>query len=151
MKIHANGFGLSQEANDKYFNTSGDEDRVTTHRKLQKEFAQLSQGSSLDSLFAVGELFPSSKEALTRSTSLESWLAPCQSAEDTGSKESLRDVESTVEPTGELSRRTLELLKRLENIQSPLAMKMTRSVSDVTLQSSSLRRGVTLGWSSLLH
>ncbi len=46
-----------------------------------------------------------------------------------------------MEPTGELSRRTLELLKRLENIQSPLAMKMTRSVSDVTLQSSSLRRG----------
>ncbi|XP_043119708.1 A-kinase anchor protein 6 isoform X3 [Puntigrus tetrazona] len=137
MKIH----GLSKEANDKYLNMSGDEERVTTHRKLQKEFAQLSQGSSLDSLFAVGELFPSSKEALTRSTSLESWLAPCKSAEDAGSKESLRDVESAVEPTGELSRRTLELLKRLENIQSPLAMKMTRSVSDVTLQSSSLWRG----------
>ncbi|XP_050989543.1 A-kinase anchor protein 6 isoform X2 [Labeo rohita] len=117
------------------------EERVTTQRKLQKDFAQLSQGSSLDSLFAVGELFPSSKEALTRSTSLESWLAPCKSAEDAGSKESLRDIESTVEPTGELSRRTLELLKRLENIQSPLAMKMTRSVSDVTLQSSSLWRG----------
>ncbi|KAL0169744.1 hypothetical protein M9458_034340, partial [Cirrhinus mrigala] len=117
------------------------EERATTHRKLQKDFAQLSQGSSLDSLFAVGELFPSSKEALTRSTSLESWLAPCKSEQDAGSKESLRDVESTVEPTGELSRRTLELLKRLENIQSPLAMKMTRSVSDVTLQSSSLWRG----------
>ncbi|XP_016129496.1 A-kinase anchor protein 6-like isoform X3 [Sinocyclocheilus grahami] len=141
MKIHANGFGLSQEANDKYLNMSGDEERVTTHRKLQKEFTQLSQGSSLDSLFAVGELFPSSKEALTRSTSLESWLTPCKSTEDVGSKESLRDVESTVEPTGELSRRTLELLKRLENIQSPLAMNMTRSVSDVTLQSSSLWRG----------
>uniref|UniRef100_A0A673M3K3 A-kinase anchor protein 6-like n=1 Tax=Sinocyclocheilus rhinocerous TaxID=307959 RepID=A0A673M3K3_9TELE len=144
MKIHANGFGLSQEANDKYLNMSGDEERVTTHRKLQKEFTQLSQGSSLDSLFAVGELFPSSKEALTRSTSLESWLTPCKSAEDAGSKESLRDVESTVEPTGELSRRTLELLKRLENIQSPLAMKMTRSVSDITLQSSSLWRGSRL-------
>ncbi|KAF4101959.1 A-kinase anchor protein 6 isoform X2 [Onychostoma macrolepis] len=124
-----------------YLNMSGDEERVTTHRKLQKESVQLSQGSSLDSLFAVGELFPSSKEALTRSTSLESCLAPCKSAEDAGSKESLRDVESSVEPTGELSRRTLELLKRLENIQSPLAMKMTRSVSDVTLQSSSLWRG----------
>ncbi|KTG44439.1 hypothetical protein cypCar_00024750, partial [Cyprinus carpio] len=140
-KIHANGFGLSQEANDKYLNMSGDKDRVTTHRKLEKEFAQLSQGSSLDSLFTGGELFPSNKEALTRSTSLESWLAPCKSAEDVGSKESLRDNESTVESTGELSRRTLELLKRLENIQSPLAMKMTRSVSDVTLQSSSLWRG----------
>ncbi|XP_016401109.1 A-kinase anchor protein 6 isoform X2 [Sinocyclocheilus rhinocerous] len=140
-KIHANDFGLSQEANDKYLNMSGDEERVTTHRKLEKELAQLSQGSSLDSLFAVGELFPSSKEALTRSTSLESWLAPCKSAEDVGSKESLRDIESTVESTGELSKRTLELLKRLENIQSPLAMKMTRSVSDVMLQSSSLWHG----------
>uniref|UniRef100_A0A9J8DLS3 A-kinase anchoring protein 6 n=1 Tax=Cyprinus carpio carpio TaxID=630221 RepID=A0A9J8DLS3_CYPCA len=141
MKIHANGFGLSQEANDKYLNMSGDEERLTTHRKLQKEFTQLSQGSSLDSLFTVGELFPSSKEPLTRSTSLESWLTPCKSAEDASSKESLRDVESTVEPTGELSRRTLELLKRLENIQSPLDMKMTRSISDVTLQSSSLWHG----------
>ncbi|XP_059374523.1 A-kinase anchor protein 6-like isoform X1 [Carassius carassius] len=140
-KIHANSFGLSQEANDKYLNMSGNEERVTSHQKLEKAFAQLSQGSSLDSLFAVGELFPSSKEALTRSTSLESWLTPCKSAEDVGSKESLRDNESTVESTGELSRRTLELLKRLENIQSPLAVKMTRSVSDVTLQSSSQWRG----------
>ncbi|XP_026142319.1 A-kinase anchor protein 6 isoform X2 [Carassius auratus] len=141
MKIYANSFGLSQEANDKYLNMSGDDERVTTHQKLQKEFTQLSQGSSLDSLFTVGELFPSSKEALTRSTSLESLLPPCKSTEDTGSKERLRDIESTVEPTGELSRRTLELLKRLENIQSPLEMKMTRSVSDVTLQSSSLWHG----------
>lgn len=117
------------------------DEMVTTEKRLHKEFAQLSQGSSLDSLYAVGELFPSSKETLTRSTSLESWLAPCKSTEDGGSKESLRDIGSAVEPTGELSRRTLELLKRLENIQSPLAQKMTRSVSDVTLQSSSLWRG----------
>ncbi|XP_077095023.1 A-kinase anchor protein 6 isoform X3 [Siphateles boraxobius] len=141
VKILANDLELSQEANDKNLNMSRDDERVTTHKRLQKEFAQLSQGSSLDSLYAVGELFPSSKETLTRSTSLESWLAPCKSTEDTGSKESLRDIGSTVEPTGELSRRTLELLKRLENIQSPLALEMTRSVSDVTLQSSSLWRG----------
>lgn len=141
VNILANGLGQSQEANDKNLNMSRDDERVTTQRKLQKEFTQLSQGSSLDSLYAVGELFPSSKETLTRSTSLESWLAPCKSTDDVGSKESLRDIESTVEPTGELSRRTLELLKRLENIQSPLALKMTRSVSDVTLQSSSLWRG----------
>lgn len=114
------------------------DEMVTTEKRIHKEFTQLSQGSSLDSLYAVGELFPSSKETLTRSTSLESWLAPCKSTEDGGSKESLRDIGSAVEPTGELSRRTLELLKRLENIQSPLAQKMTRSVSDVTLQSSSL-------------
>ncbi|XP_067312064.1 A-kinase anchor protein 6 isoform X2 [Pseudorasbora parva] len=141
VKNLANGLGLSQEANDENLNMSRDDERVTTQRKLQKEFAQLSQGSSLDSLYAVGELFPSSKETLTRSTSLESWLAPCKSTEDSGSKESLRDIGSTVEPTGELSRRTLELLKRLENIQSPLALKMTRSISDVTLQSSSMWRG----------
>lgn len=141
VKILANDLGLSQEANDQNLNMSRDDERVTTHQKLQKEFAQLSQGSSLDSLYAVGELFPSSKETLTRSTSLESWLAPCKSTEDPGSKESLRDIGSAVEPTGELSNRTLELLKRLENIQSPLALKMTRSVSDVTLQSSSLWRG----------
>lgn len=141
VKILARDLELSQEANDKNLNMRRDDERVTTHQKLQKEFAQLSQGSSLDSLYAVGELFPSSKETLTRSTSLESWLAPCKNTEDAGSQESLRDIGSTVEPTGELSRRTLELLKRLENIQSPLALKMTRSVSDVTLQSSSLWRG----------
>ncbi|KAI7804969.1 putative A-kinase anchor protein 6, partial [Triplophysa rosa] len=117
------------------------DEMVTTETRLHKEFPQLSQGSSLDSLYAVGELFPFSKETLTRSTSLESWLAPCKSTEDGGSKESLRDIGSAMEPTGELSRRTLELLKRLENIQSPLAQKMTRSVSDVTLESSSLWRG----------
>ncbi|TRY90847.1 hypothetical protein DNTS_020871 [Danionella cerebrum] len=128
-------------AEDQHTNMSGDEDMMTPKQKLQSEFAHLSQGSSLDSLYTVGELFPSNKETLTRSTSLESWLAPCKSAEDGGSKESLRDIESTVEPTGELSKRTLELLKRLENIQSPLSLKMTRSVSDVTLQSSSLWRG----------
>ncbi|KAG1946650.1 A-kinase anchor protein [Pimephales promelas] len=141
VKILANDLELSQQANEKNLNMSRDDETVTTNQKLQKEFAQLSQGSSLDSLYAVGELFPSSKETLTRSTSLESWLAPCKSTEDAGSKESLRDIGSTVEPTGELSRRTLDLLKRLENIQSPLALKMTRSVSDVTLQSSSLWRG----------
>ncbi|XP_066525698.1 A-kinase anchor protein 6 [Hoplias malabaricus] len=108
-------------------------------RKVRKEPAQLSQGSSLDSLYAVGELFPSTKETLTRSTSLESWLAPCKALEEGGSQGSLKDMGLAPEPTGELSRRTLELLKRLENIQTPLDQKMTRSVSDVTLQSSSLR------------
>nr|XP_055027806.1 A-kinase anchor protein 6 isoform X1 [Misgurnus anguillicaudatus] len=122
------------------YNTKDDQ-RLIIEKKLRKEFAQLSQGSSLDSLYAVGELFPSSKEALTRSTSLESWLSPCKSMEDGGSRESLRDNGSSVESTGELSRRTLELLKRLENIQNPLAQKMTRSVSDVTLQNSWLWRG----------
>uniref|UniRef100_A0A8C2D6A1 A kinase (PRKA) anchor protein 6 n=1 Tax=Cyprinus carpio TaxID=7962 RepID=A0A8C2D6A1_CYPCA len=101
-------------------------------------------GSTVDSTSLRLSLLHASSALLhgvTIGMNLESWLAPCKSAEDAGSKESLSDNESTVESTGELSRRTLELLKRLENIQSPLAMKMTRSVSDVTLQSSSLWRG----------
>ncbi|KAM9354796.1 A-kinase anchor protein 6 [Pholidichthys leucotaenia] len=119
-----------------------------------------SQCSSLESLLALGvELFPS-KDPLHRSASLESGLNPCRSTdgETGGSLVSLgeldleqrsgneggepgkeKNVESMQrEPSsGELSRRTLDLLKRLENIQSPLAAKMTRSVSDMTLRSSS--------------
>ncbi|XP_069008920.1 A-kinase anchor protein 6 [Embiotoca jacksoni] len=118
----------------------------------------LSQGSSLESLLALGvELFPS-KDPLHRSASLESCLIPCRSADggtggslaslgepdqsrgaDGGEPGKKKNVESAQgEPSsGELSRRTLDLLKRLENIQSPLAAKMTRSVSDMTLRSTS--------------
>ncbi|XP_030574968.1 A-kinase anchor protein 6 [Archocentrus centrarchus] len=123
----------------------------------------LSQGSSLESLLAPGvELFPS-KEPLHRSASLESGLILCRSSDGEigGSLASLGELEKEQksgndgdqqrketnteivqgEPSsGELSRRTLDLLKRLENIQSPLATKMTRSVSDVTLQGSSPQR-----------
>uniref|UniRef100_UPI0037E78154 A-kinase anchor protein 6 n=1 Tax=Semicossyphus pulcher TaxID=241346 RepID=UPI0037E78154 len=123
----------------------------------------LSQGSSLESLLALGvELFPS-KDPLHRSASLESCLAPCHSNEgetggslaslgeldlgqsrdvDAGEPEKERKHESVQgEPSsGELSRRTLDLLKRLENIQSPIAGKMTRSISDMTLRSSSPQR-----------
>ncbi|XP_029350234.1 A-kinase anchor protein 6 [Echeneis naucrates] len=122
-----------------------------------------SQGSSLESLLALGvELFPS-KDLLHRSASLESCLPPCRSAEGEtgGSLASLGELDLGLsreldgdqpgkeedighvqgEPSsGELSRRTLDLLKRLENIQSPLA-KMTRSVSDMTLRSSSPQQG----------
>ncbi|XP_034715065.1 A-kinase anchor protein 6 [Etheostoma cragini] len=123
----------------------------------------LSQCSSLESLLAVGvELFPS-KDQLHRSASLESCLVPCWSAEETaGSLVSLGDLDlngqgSEIEgakarnekknesvqgeaPSGELSRRTLDLLKRLENIQSPLMGTMTRSFSDMTLRSVSPQR-----------
>ncbi|XP_047193674.1 A-kinase anchor protein 6 isoform X2 [Scophthalmus maximus] len=122
-----------------------------------------SQGSSLESLLALGvDLFPS-KDPLHRSASLESCLAPCRSAEGEsgGSLASLGELDMgqsrgadggepgedrktenvRAEPSsGELSRRTLDLLKRLENIQSPLAAQMTRSVSDMTLRSSSPQR-----------
>uniref|UniRef100_A0A3Q3REG4 A kinase (PRKA) anchor protein 6 n=1 Tax=Mastacembelus armatus TaxID=205130 RepID=A0A3Q3REG4_9TELE len=123
----------------------------------------LSQGSSLESLLALGvELFPS-KEVLHRSTSLESGLVQGLSAEGEcgGSLTSLGELDlgqkregDAGEPgqeknnesvqgelsSGELSRKTLDLLKRLENIQSPMASKMIRSVSDMTLRSSSPQR-----------
>ncbi|XP_005941071.1 A-kinase anchor protein 6 isoform X1 [Haplochromis burtoni] len=123
----------------------------------------LSQGSSLESLLAPGvELFPS-KDPLHRSASLETGLVPFRSIDEGtgGSLASLGELEKeqrsgydggqqrkennteTVqgEPSpGELSRRTLDLLKRLENIQSPLGAKMTRSVSDMTLRGSSPQR-----------
>ncbi|KAL3969189.1 tripartite motif-containing protein 71 [Sarotherodon galilaeus] len=123
----------------------------------------LSQGSSLESLLAPGvELFPS-KDPLHRSASLETGLVPFHSTDEGtgGSLASLVELEKeqrsgydggqqrkennteTVqgEPSsGELSRRTLDLLKRLENIQSPLGAKMTRSVSDMTLRGSSPQR-----------
>ncbi|KAI3367782.1 hypothetical protein L3Q82_026215 [Scortum barcoo] len=83
-----------------------------------------------------------------RAASLESCLVPCRSAgEDTGgSLASLGELdlgksrEADGGEPGKLSRRTLDLLKRLENIQSPQGAKMTRSVSDMTLRSSS-RKG----------
>ncbi|XP_069392358.1 A-kinase anchor protein 6 isoform X2 [Paralichthys olivaceus] len=131
----------------------------TPARSRRASSPVLSQGSSLESLLALGvELFPS-KDPLHRSASLESCLAPCRSTEgeNGGSLASLveldlgpsregeggepaEEMKSDVqgEPSsGELSRRTLDLLKRLENIQSPLTAKMTRSVSDMTLRSSS--------------
>ncbi|KAE8289677.1 A-kinase anchor protein 6 [Larimichthys crocea] len=124
---------------------------------------ELSQGSSLESLLALGvELFPS-KDLLHRRASLESCLVPCRGTEgDTGGslaslgeldlgqsieaeggqpgKEKNNESMQGEPSSGELSRRTLDLLKRLENIQSPLAAKMTRSVSDMTLRSTSPQR-----------
>ncbi|XP_010791806.1 A-kinase anchor protein 6, partial [Notothenia coriiceps] len=122
----------------------------------------LSQSSSLESLLALGgDLFPS-KDQLHRSASLESCLVPCRSGEDTGGsmaslgeldlghnkeldggepgKEKMNKSARGEPSSGELSRRTLDLLKRLENIQSPLVANMTRSVSDMTLRSSSNQR-----------
>lgn len=110
-----------------------------------------SQASSLESILALGEeLFPS-KDLLHRSASLESCLLPPRSSEgdteaglgeqgeagDPGSKNESAEAECS---SGELSRRTLDLLKRLENIQTPLATAMTRSISDMTLQSTSTQK-----------
>ncbi|XP_054913065.1 A-kinase anchor protein 6 [Poeciliopsis prolifica] len=116
----------------------------------------LSQSSSLESLLALGiDLFPS-KERLHHSVSLESCLNPCHSPDreavgsltrpdemnlghekdqDSINLRASMDTE-TEASSGELSQRTLDLLKRLENIQNPLVGKMTRSVSDMSIQSS---------------
>uniref|UniRef100_A0A4W5R398 A kinase (PRKA) anchor protein 6 n=1 Tax=Hucho hucho TaxID=62062 RepID=A0A4W5R398_9TELE len=140
VEILINGRGLSPDSEEE------DERRVTGVKgRRDREIPHLSQGSSLESLYAAGELFPSGKDTLQRSTSLESWLAPCKSWEEAegegGSQGNPRELglcTGAMEPTGELSRRTLELLKCLENIQTPLhGLKMTRSISDITLQSSS--------------
>lgn len=136
---------------------------LETPPHLSRRVSTPSHGSSLESLLALGvELFPS-KDPLHRSASLESCLAPCRSTdgETGGSLASLGELSlgegrerEVSEPgrrknnesapgeasSGELSRRTLDLLKCLENIQSPLPAKMTRSVSDMTLRNSSLQR-----------
>ncbi|XP_053093410.1 A-kinase anchor protein 6 isoform X2 [Pangasianodon hypophthalmus] len=137
VEILINGRCLSPESEDEGHETGAFSAGYDDEGKVRRESTQLSQGSSLDSLYAVGEFFPTAKETLTRSMSLESWLAPCKSSGEAGSQGSLGDL-GLAETTGELSRRTLELLKRLENIQTPLAQKITRSISDVTLPSSSL-------------
>ncbi|CAB1335444.1 unnamed protein product [Coregonus sp. 'balchen'] len=150
VEILINGRGLRPDSEEE------DERRVTGEKgRRDREIPHLSQGSSLESLYAAGELFPSGKDNLQHSTSLESWLAPCKSWEEAegegGSQGSLRELglgTGAIEPTGELSHRTLELLKRLENIQTPLHdLNMTRSISDITLQSSSSLRhpGVEYG------
>nr|XP_029543616.1 A-kinase anchor protein 6 isoform X2 [Oncorhynchus nerka] len=144
VEILINGSGFCPDTEE---DETHNERRVTGGKgRRDGEIPHLSQGSSLESLYAAGELFPSGKDTLQRSMSLESWLAPCKSWEkaegegDGGSQGSLRELGlgiGAMEPTGELSRRTLELLKRLENIQTPLHdLKMTRSISDITLLSS---------------
>ncbi|MEQ2299111.1 hypothetical protein AMECASPLE_012123 [Ameca splendens] len=125
----------------------------------------LSQSSSLESLLALGiELFPS-KERLHRSISLESCLNKCHSpdSEVVGSLASLGELNQgqeinsdrvkpseginsgTETSSGDLSQRTLDLLKRLENIQNPLLVKMKRSVSDKSIQSSQFLVSPSLG------
>ncbi|MEQ2165283.1 hypothetical protein GOODEAATRI_015264 [Goodea atripinnis] len=125
----------------------------------------LSQSSSLESLLALGiELFPS-KERLHRSISLESCLNKCHSPdiEVVGSLASLGELNQgqeinsdrvkpseginsgTETSSGDLSQRTLDLLKRLENIQNPLLVKMKCSVSDKSIQSSQFLVSPSLG------
>ncbi|XP_071602258.1 A-kinase anchor protein 6 isoform X2 [Heliangelus exortis] len=112
-----------------------------------RQASALSRSSSLESLSVVGDLFSSgifkSGDGLQRSTSLESWLTSYKSNEDLFSHHGSEDISASSDSVGELSKRTLDLLNRLENIQSPLDQKIKRSISDITLQSSSQKMSVT--------
>uniref|UniRef100_A0A8D2M5N2 A-kinase anchor protein 6 n=1 Tax=Zonotrichia albicollis TaxID=44394 RepID=A0A8D2M5N2_ZONAL len=125
---------------------------VETVKKLPvtentRQVSTLSHSSSLESLSVVGDLFSSgifkSGDGLQRSASLESWLTSYKSNEDLFSHHGSGDISASSDSVGELSKRTLDLLNRLENIQSPSDQKIKRSISDMTLQSSSQKMSFT--------
>lgn len=97
----------------------------------------VSHGSSLESLLALGvDLFP-----MQRSASFDCTNRNMEAEnEEIVENDTLNPEKDGPSSSGELSRRTLDLLKRLENIQSPLGGKMTRSVSDMALISISPSR-----------
>ncbi|XP_075048776.1 A-kinase anchor protein 6 [Mixophyes fleayi] len=99
--------------------------------------------SSLESLsVAGGEILEAT--VLRRSVSLESWPASYKSNEDLFSQQGSADVTPGSEPGEELSKRTLDLLKRLEGIECPSEQKMKRSLSDdITLRSGSRKASLT--------
>ncbi|XP_078515516.1 A-kinase anchor protein 6 [Lissotriton helveticus] len=111
-----------------------------------KQMPWFSSGSSLESISPAGDLLGSrnfrSSEGLQRSTSLESWLVSYKSNEDLFSGHGSPDNSLSSDSVGELSKRTLDLLKRLEDIESPSDQKIKRSISDITLQSSSHKMSV---------
>ncbi|NXF39592.1 AKAP6 protein, partial [Nyctibius bracteatus] len=121
--------------------------RKLTVTENTRQVSTLSRSSSLESLSVVGDLFSSgifkSGDVLQRSTSLESWLTSYKSNEDLFSHHGSGDISASSDSVGELSKRTLDLLNRLENIQSPLDQKIKRSISDITLQSSSQKMSFT--------
>uniref|UniRef100_A0A7N4PQS2 A-kinase anchoring protein 6 n=1 Tax=Sarcophilus harrisii TaxID=9305 RepID=A0A7N4PQS2_SARHA len=120
---------------------SGNGEKTLPSLQNSKQFSLFSQSSSLESLSPGSDLFGSGTlkmgDGLQRSTSLESWLTSYKSNEDLFSRHSSEDISVSSGSVGELSKRTLDLLNRLENIQSPSEQKIKRSVSDITLQSSS--------------
>ncbi|XP_069806853.1 A-kinase anchor protein 6 [Dendropsophus ebraccatus] len=98
--------------------------------------------SSLESLSGAGEALDSG--VLRRSVSLESWPASYKSNEDLFSQQGSADVTPGSEPGEELSKRTLDLLKRLEDIECPSEQKMKRSLSDdITLRSGSRKASLS--------
>uniref|UniRef100_A0A0P6JAS2 A-kinase anchor protein 6 n=1 Tax=Heterocephalus glaber TaxID=10181 RepID=A0A0P6JAS2_HETGA len=127
---------------------SSDREKAFTGVQNAKQFSLLSRSSSIESLSPGGDLFglgvfKNGSDSLQRSTSLESWLTSYKSNEDLFSCHSSGDISVSSGSVGELSKRTLDLLNRLENIQSPSEQKIKRSVSDITLQSSSQKMSFT--------
>ncbi|XP_062479062.1 A-kinase anchor protein 6 isoform X4 [Pezoporus occidentalis] len=126
---------------------SGETVRKLTVTENTRQVSTLSRSSSLESLSVVGDLFSSgifkSGDGLQRSTSLESWLTSYKSNEDLFSHHGSGDISASSDSVGELSKRTLDLLNRLENIQSPLDQKIKHSISDITLQSGSQKMSFT--------
>ncbi|XP_036209354.1 A-kinase anchor protein 6 isoform X2 [Myotis myotis] len=127
---------------------SSDMEKTLTGMQNAKQRSLLSRSSSVESLSPVGDLFglgifKNGSDSLQRSTSLESWLTSYKSNEDLFSCHSSGDISVSSGSVGELSKRTLDLLNRLENIQSPSEQKIKRSVSDITLQSSSQKMSFT--------
>ncbi|EDL36760.1 mCG14970, partial [Mus musculus] len=121
---------------------SSDIEKALTGIQNARQLSLLSRSSSVESLSPGGDLFglgifKNGSDSLQRSTSLESWLTSYKSNEDLFSCHSSGDISVSSGSVGELSKRTLDLLNRLENIQSPSEQKIKRSVSDITLQSSS--------------
>lgn len=127
---------------------SGDVEKTFTGIQNAKQLSLRSHSSSVESLspgsdlFGLG-IFKHGSDNLQRSTSLESWLTSYKSNEDLFSCHSSGDISVSSGSVGELSKRTLDLLNRLENIQSPSEQKMKRSISDITLQSSSQKMSFT--------
>ncbi|XP_051678114.2 A-kinase anchor protein 6 isoform X2 [Oryctolagus cuniculus] len=127
---------------------SGELEKTLTGMHNAKQLSLVSRSSSIESVSPGGDLFGLSifktgSDGLQRSTSLESWLTSYKSNEDLFSCHSSGDLSVSSGSVGELSKRTLDLLNRLENIQSPSEQKMKRSVSDITLQSSSHKMSFT--------
>lgn len=126
---------------------SGETVTKLTATENTRQVSILSRSSSLESLSVAGDLFSSgifkSGDGLQRSTSLESWLTSYKSNEDLFSHHGSGDISASSDSVGELSKRTLDLLNRLENIQSPLDQKIKRSISDITLQSGSQKMSFT--------
>ncbi|MEJ1286498.1 hypothetical protein NN561_017506 [Cricetulus griseus] len=127
---------------------SSDKEKTLTGIQNARQLSLLSRSSSIESLSPGGDLFglgifKNGSDSLQRSTSLESWLTSYKSNEDLFSCHSSGDISVSSGSVGELSKRTLDLLNRLENIQSPSEQKIKRSVSDVTLQSSSQKMSFT--------